>query len=213
FHTPAEGHADAAPLQLLASILTSGGMRMGPRGGGGGAETGRLQKSLIKEKEMAVSVSASSQAQWYVGAFAFNAMPRIDKGVTPEDLEKEIWVELEKIKQEGVTPDELQKAKNRSEAMFYRFMGMSMGMARLVGVAELHRGWRALLADQEALKAVTSADIQRVAKAYFVKDNSLAAIYTRQTGGRDGMRPGPRPGGRPGGPPEGRPAAEKGGAQ
>lgn len=213
FHTPPEGHADTAPLQILASILTSGGMRMGPRGGGGGAETGRLQKTLIKEKEMAVSISASSQAQWYVGEFGFNAMPRIDKGVTPEDLEKEIWAELEKIKAEGVTPDELQKAKNRSEAMFYRFMGMSMGMARLVGVAELHRGWRALLADQEALKAVTSADIQRVAKTYFVKDNSLAAVYKRQMGGRDGMRPGPRPGGRPGGPPDGRPTTEKGGAQ
>jgi len=128
-------------------------------------------------------------------------------------LEKEIWAELEKIKAEGVTPDELQKAKNRSEAMFYRFMGMSMGMARLVGVAELHRGWRALLADQEALKAVTSADIQRVAKAYFVKDNSLTATYKRQMGGRDGMQPGQRPGPRPGGAPQERPTATQGGVQ
>ncbi len=181
FHTPPDGHPDAAPLAVLADALGSGGGG-GFRGRGGGGGTGRLYKLLVKDKEMAVSVSAFSRPQWYVGAFQFSATPRLDKGVKPEDLEKEIWAEVDKIKKEGLTPEEIQKAKNRSEAMFFRSLQSSMGLASRVGRAELNRGWRSILTDLETLKKVTNEDIQRVAAKYFVKDNSLAAIYTRKMG-------------------------------
>jgi predicted Zn-dependent peptidase len=196
FHTPPQGHTDTAALTLLANVLGSGGGgrgRFGPRAVGG--ETGRLQKLLIKEKAMAVTVSASNRPQWYVGAFQFNATPRLDKSVRPEDLEKEIWAEIEKIKKDGATADEIQKAKNRAEAMFVRGLGSTMGLAREIGLAELHRGWRSLLTDLDALKAVNNEDVKRVASTYFVKDNSLTAIYERKMAGREGGRQGGRRGG------------------
>jgi predicted Zn-dependent peptidase len=181
FHTPPDGHPDTVPLAVLADALGSGGGGSF-RGRGGGGGTGRLYKTLVKEKEMAVSVSAFSRPQWYAGAFQFSATPRLDKGVPPEDLEREIWVEVEKIKKGGLTPEEIQKAQNRSEAMFLRSMQSSMGLASRVGRAELNRGWRSLLTDLEALKKVTNEDMRRVADQYFVKDNSLAAIYKRKMG-------------------------------
>ena len=186
FHTPPAGHPDAAPLSVLAAILGGGGGGMrgyGQRGGGfgGGANTGRLNKILVQEKQLAVSASASSRAQWYVGSFDFRSAPRVDKNVQPEDLEKEIWAEVEKIKKEGVTDLELQKVKNRNEAQFIRSL-QGPALAGSVGRAELHRGWRSILADSEAYKAVTSDDVKRVAAKYFVKDNSLTAIYRRKSG-------------------------------
>jgi predicted Zn-dependent peptidase len=57
-----------------------------------------------------------------------------------------------------------------------------MGLASRVGRAELNRGWRSILTDLEDLKKVTNEDVQRVAAKYFVKDSSLAAIYTRKMG-------------------------------
>ncbi|HUU38406.1 MAG TPA: pitrilysin family protein [Candidatus Desulfaltia sp.] len=180
FHTPPDGHPDTAPLAVLADALGSGGGGGRFRGRGGGGGTGRLYKILVKEKEMAVSVSAFSRPQWYVGAFQFSATPRLDKGVKPEDLEREIWAEVEKIKKDGLTPEEIQKAQNRSEAMFLRSLQSAMGLASRAGRAELNRGWRSLKTDLEALKKVTNEDIRRVAAQYFVKDNSLAAIYTRK---------------------------------
>jgi len=180
FHIPAAGNPDAAPLSVLAGILGAGGGG-GPRGGGGGG-TGRLNKILVQEKQLAVNASASSRSQWYVGVFQFSASPRLDKGVKPEDLEKEIWAEIDKVKKDGVTPDEIQKIKNRSEAGFIRSLASTSGMAGSVGRAELHRGWRSILEDNEAIKKVTNEDIKRVAAKYFVKDNSLTAIYTRKTG-------------------------------
>ena len=53
---------------------------------------------------------------------------------------------------------------------------------RAVGRAELHRGWQSILTDLENLKKVTNDDIMRVAAKYFVKDNSLTAIYKRKMG-------------------------------
>jgi predicted Zn-dependent peptidase len=195
FHSVPAGQPDAAPLQVLASILGGGGGGMrgglgpdgdeiGQRGGGGfgGGGTGRLNKILVQEKQLAVSVSASNRAQWYVGAFQFGATPRQDKNVTPEDLEKEIWVEIDKVKKDGVTPDEIQKAKNRFEAQFIRSLSSSSGLAGSVGRAELHRGWRSIVLDLDALKLVTNDDIKRVAAKYFVKDNSLTAINRRVAG-------------------------------
>jgi predicted Zn-dependent peptidase len=186
FHAPHAGQPDDAPLTVLASILGSGGGGFRGRGGGGG--TGRLHKSLVVEKQLAVSVSASSRAQWYAGAFQFRATPRIDKNVQPEDLEKEIWGEIEKIKNEGVTPEEIQKAKNQFEARFIRSLSSASGLARTLGRAELHRGWESVGKDLEDLKKVTSEDIKRVAAEYFTKDNSLTAIYKRQGSGRRGGR-------------------------
>jgi predicted Zn-dependent peptidase len=181
FHTPPDGHPDTAALSILASTLGSGGGG-GFRGMGGGGGTGRLYRILVREKQLAVNASASSRPQWYVGAFQFNATPRLDKGVQPEDLEKEIWAEVEKIKKEGVTEEEVQKAKNRGEAMFIRSLGSTMGLASRVGRAELMRGWRSILTDLNELKKVTSDDVKRVAAKYFMKDNSLTAIYRRKMG-------------------------------
>jgi len=181
FHTPPDGHPDKAPLAVLADVLGSGGGRFFMRGGMGGG-TGRLYKILVKEKELAVNVSAFSRPQWYVGLFRFSATPRIDKGVEPEVLEKEIWAEVEKIKKDGVTEEEIQKAKNRSEAMFLRSLQSSMGLAMQVGRADLNRGWKSLVTDLEDIKKVTNEDVKRVAAKYFVKDNSLTAIYTRKMG-------------------------------
>lgn len=181
FHTPPDGHPDTAALSILASTLGSGGGG-GFRGRGGGGGTGRLYKILVREKQLAVNASAFSRAQWYVGAFQFSATPRLDKGAKPEDLEKEIWAEVDKIKQEGLTEEEIQKAKNRGEAMFVRSLASTMGLASRVGRAELHRGWRSILTDLDDLKMVTNDDIKRVAAEYFVKDNSLTAIYRRKMG-------------------------------
>jgi len=168
FHVPPAGHPDTHALSLLAGILSG--------------DTGRLYKSLVKDKDIATRASASSNPQWYVGAFLFDAYPKTEKGINPEDLEKELWAEIEKIKKEGVRAEEIQKAKNRAEASFLRSLQNPMFMAMRVGRAELNRGWRSLLKDLEEMKKVTADDIKRVASKYFEKNNSLTAIYKRSFG-------------------------------
>ena len=165
FHIPPEGHPDVPALNILSGIFSG--------------ETGRLTRVLVQEKDVAIRAMAMARPQWYVGAFTFNVVPKLQKGIKPEDLEKDVWEEIEKIKKDGVTPEELQKAKNRAEASFIRGLESSMFLAMRVGRAELHRGWRSLLTDLEDLKKVTSDDVKRVAARYFVRDNCLVAVYSR----------------------------------
>ncbi len=149
---------------------------------GGGGGRGRLYRVLVTDKQMAVSISASHRPQWYAGAFQFSAVPRQDKNVAPEDLEKEIWAEVDKIKKEGVTPEEILKAQNRFEVSLVRSLGNAMGLTGRLGRAELNRGWGSILTDLEDMKKVTGSDVRRVAEKYFVRDNSLTAIYKRKMG-------------------------------
>lgn len=168
FHIPPDGHPDVPALDILASILSG--------------EAGRLNKSLVREKDMATRAMATCRAQWYAGAFTFMVTPKTQKGVKPEALEKPVWEEIEKIKKEGVTVDELQKAKNKIEASFIRGLDSPMFVAMRVGRAELNRGWRSLLTDLELMKQVKLEEVQRVAAQYFVRDNSLVAVYSRGQG-------------------------------
>jgi zinc protease len=142
--------------------------------------TGRLAKLLIREKEMAVSLSTFNRAQLYAGAFQFRAQPRVDREITPEMLEEEIWSVIEEIKLNGVTERELQTARNRAEASFVRGLSSGWGLARRLATAALTRGWQTLQTDLDALKDVTNEDIMRVASTYLVHDNSLAAVYVRE---------------------------------
>lgn len=187
FHTPPDGHPDAIPLSVLGRILGSGGGGGGRRGGGGGG-SGRLYKLLVEEKQMAVSVSARGSARWYAGAFQFRASPRLDKNVSPEDLEKELWAVIEQVKTDGVTSEEIQQVKNRSRSQFIRSLSSTSGLTSTIGRAELNRGWQSVIDDQEALKNVTNEDIKRVAAQYFVKNNSLTAIYKRMMDTRQKRR-------------------------
>jgi predicted Zn-dependent peptidase len=168
FHIPPEGDPDVPALNILATVLSG--------------ETGRLNRILVQQKNVAIRAMAMSRPQWYVGAFTFNVIPKLQKGIKPEDLEKDVWEELEKIKKEGLTEEELQKAKNKTEATFIRSLESPMFLAMRVGRAELNRGWRSLLEDLEAMKKVTSDDVKRVAAKYFVRDNCLVAIYSRGQG-------------------------------
>jgi hypothetical protein len=51
-----------------------------------------------------------------------------------------------------------------------------------LGYYEALGGWEYLNRSPERLRAVTAADVQRVAKTYFAPENRCVAIYTRKSG-------------------------------
>lgn len=168
FHIPPSGHKDSYALSILGEILSG--------------ETGRLYATLVKEKDMAVRASAFARPQWYAGEFTFDVKPKVAQGVTPEQLEKEVWALLERVKSEGITAEELQKAKNKAESRFVMSMQAPMGLASRLGRAELNRGWRSIQEDLDRTRAVTLDDVKDVAARYLVRDNATVGIYTRKGG-------------------------------
>jgi len=91
---------DDYAMDILSDCLASG-------------RSSRLYKSLVYEKQLAKNVSAYNIALEKSGVFLINCIAQ--SGVSPERLEAEIWEELQKATTEGVTEEELSKAKNRNE--------------------------------------------------------------------------------------------------
>jgi zinc protease len=96
-----------AALRVLADVLTGG-------------KNSRLYKRLVYDMQIAQSVFASQQAQSLSSEFYIEAMPR--PGHTVDEIQKVIDEELEKLRTEGPTEREVERAVNKIEASFYRRM-------------------------------------------------------------------------------------------
>jgi predicted Zn-dependent peptidase len=80
--------------------------------------------------------------------------------------------EIERLKTEPVTDAELQRVKTQARAGLLRSLDSNMGMAQQLLEYEVKTGsWRNLFKQLDEITAVTTADIQRVAKASFTAEN------------------------------------------
>ncbi len=200
-------HKDAAALQVLGVVL--GGAPMTGRPGMGGPmrpPSGRLHKSLVLGQKVATRATASFRGQKYGGLFSVTATP--GPGKRPDEVEPLLYAEVEKVVKEGVTDDELSRAKNAIRVAWYTRLESNSGIRESLSQAESAGTYRDLLDAPKKVEAVTREDVQRVAKQYLVKESRNVLLTTRKGGG-EGMprrRPGgPPPGMAPGAPPAGMP--------
>jgi zinc protease len=161
YHVPESKHADDAPLSLFEALLTRG-------------QSSRLYKRLVDQDQLALSVNASYGDSLDPSLFTFSIQPR--SGVDPARTEKALYEELEKLQSAPVPAEELQKAKNQLLASHYRELKTIAGRANQLGSYEIFYGdYSKLFSADKTLEAVTAADIQRVAKKYFVEKNRTVA--------------------------------------
>ncbi len=97
-------------------------------------------------------------------------------GQTPEAMEKALLAEMETLKKEPVTDEELQRAKNQVEATFVFQEDSVHRRAGLLARFELIGGYADKDRFVERLRAVTAADVQRVARAYFSDDKKNVGV-------------------------------------
>ncbi|HUX06705.1 MAG TPA: pitrilysin family protein [Acidobacteriota bacterium] len=165
FHVPETGSPDYYALDLLDTILSDG-------------RTSRFYKRLVDEKQLAIAAvthvpMAFDPFLYYIYAISSG------KGST-DDIEAEIYDILDDIKANGVTDDELQKAKNIKLMQFYHAMETINGKSNTIGTYELFFGdYGKLFSAPEDYGKVTSDDIKRVAAKYFVKKNRTVGIMRR----------------------------------
>ncbi len=159
------GHKDSYPLALLAELLSH--------------RTGRLYKGLVLGRQVATRVSASQNSQKWAGNFLIQAEAR--EPHSPETVEKAIYEELERLQQEPVPPEELQKVKNNFAAAEYRKLTSNFAILVQLLLYDGLGDWREINEAGPKYQAVTAEDIQRVARKYFTREARAVAIYTRKT--------------------------------
>jgi predicted Zn-dependent peptidase len=99
-------------------------------------------------------------------------------GVQPDDLEKAMLAEVEKVKNGDISDEDFQKLKNQEENDFVsqnqRILGVINNLATyytFLGNANL------INTELERYNKVTKADLKRVANKYFTKENRLVVDY------------------------------------
>lgn len=159
YHRPAMNHPDAAVYDLIGSILSDG-------------RTSRLYKSLVEQKRVALGAQGFSgyPGDKYPNLMLFYALTA--PGHTPDEVAAALREEIDRLKTEPVSPQELERVKTQARAGLLRSLNSNSGMAELLLEYEVKTGsWKNLFRELEALASVTPADIQRVANATFQPSN------------------------------------------
>lgn len=172
WHTVPQYAADEAALEMLGAVLSGG------RGS-------RLQAKLAYEKQMVQTVMAGQQGLEIAGTFRVTASPRPDFGW--EEVLVEVDREIERIKWEPPTAQEMERAVNGIEARNI------FGVQTVLGKANQFNGYATFLGkpgyfaeDFSRYRKVTSADVQRVASKYLTEKRLVFAVLPQEDGAAAG---------------------------
>lgn len=163
YRTPPQGTDDFYALQFLTQLLSGG-------------QSSRFQKVLVDEKRLALATVAQPLGLEGGGLFITLAVP--NQGVQIEDLEKEIDVLIEQVKNELVPEREFQKLKNQIESNFISGYGSVQSIAESLANYHVYFGDAGLINTEiERYRKVTREDLMRVAKKYLVPTNEVELTY------------------------------------
>ena len=165
YRTASSGEAEA--LDILSEVL-------------GGGTRSRIYQELVVKQGIAASAGAYYQGSSYdVSSFAVWGSPRGDAKL--EDVEKAIDAEIAKIVTDGVTEDEIEKAKKRFIRSMIFARDDQAGMARMYGAA-LTTGSTVKDIEEwpDRIRAVTPQAVQAAAKRYLDERRSVAGYLLPQ---------------------------------
>jgi zinc protease len=147
---------------------------LGILGGSGNNRSSRLYAALV---ERGLAVDASSSYRATIDADLFTFFVTLSPGIGHSEVEEAVWSEIRRIQQDGVTAQELAKAIKQTRAQFayssesVTYQAYWLGFAEVVASLDWLEGW------QDALVAVTSSEVQRVARTYFERDRQTVGWY------------------------------------
>ncbi len=169
YHRPSYLAPDDATYDAISDILSNG-------------RTSRMFRSLVRDKQIAAYAAGFSgfPGSKYAHLFAFYAVPL--PGHTTAEMQKGVHEEIEKLKTQDVTDDELQMFKTRTKAELIRGLASNEGLAQQLAFYQTRYGdWRELFRYLERVDKVTKADIRRVAAQAFTENNRTIGIIQTQS--------------------------------
>ena len=169
YHRPDYKSKDDAVYDAIADLMSSG-------------RTSRLYRALVRDKKIA-SYSAGFSGlpgNKYPHLFAFYAF--LLPGRTTQEAADAIHAEIDRLKNEDISDDELKMIKTRAKANLIRGLDSNEGLAGQMAIYQSRYGdWRELFKSVDRIDQVTKADIRRIAAQTFIPDNrTVGIIETKQ---------------------------------
>jgi predicted Zn-dependent peptidase len=178
YHRPDYRTKDDAVYDAITDLMSEG-------------RTSRLYRALVRDKKIAAFSAGFSGLPGikYPHLFAFYAFPL--PGHTPQEVGDAIHVEIERLKKEDISDDELKMIKTRTKANLIRGLDENSGLAEQLAIYQTRYGdWRELFTSVDRIDKVTKADIRRVANETFVDTNRTVGVIETVGGGQGGGEPG-----------------------
>ena len=165
YRIPEHRSADTPALEILNIILGQG-------------ESSRLNVSVVRRDKAAVGAGAvlnpygSRNGPGVLAAYGI-----VNQGVAADRLDSLLSLQLDSIRANGITADELDKAKNVLRAGFIDNRETTLGKAEeLHHYLTFHPSIDEINTDLDKLLAVTSDDVKRVANTYLAPANLTLLI-------------------------------------
>ncbi len=178
FHGARMGTGDFYALDAMTMVLSSG-------------RSARMTEN-ISNKGLAVEAWSHNPDNRYGGMVMVGGSPNEPKilqkdGLTDDekrqaylkacrDLEKLLLSELDKMKQQPVSEQELERIKKLNERDFLERMRSNESLAGILASLEVETGWRYLNDYLKNIAAVTPEDIRVVARKYIRTENQTSVF-------------------------------------
>ncbi len=164
YHRPDYRDKDDAVYDAISDLLSSG-------------RTSRLYRALVRDKKISAQTAGFGNfpGPKYPNLFVFYAVPL--PGHTNKEMEDAIHAEIERLKTEDITSDELKMVKTRAKASLLRSLGDNEGLAQALGITQARYGdWREYFLQVDRIDKLTKEDIRRVASQTFVPTNRTVGV-------------------------------------
>jgi predicted Zn-dependent peptidase len=164
YHKASALGEDEAVFDSLQDLMSNG-------------RTSRLYRALVRDKKIAAFAGGFNDfpGAKYPNLFLFFAAPT--PGHTPDEIRDAVREEIERVKTQDISDEELEMIKTRAKADLIRRLGSNAGLAQQLATYQaLFGDWRELFRQVERIDSVTKADIRRVANATFVASNRTTGM-------------------------------------
>jgi predicted Zn-dependent peptidase len=162
YHIPNGNDPDGPALRMLATILAGG-------------KSSILWQSLVERQQVAVSVGANGDAGRGPDLFSFQMALGPGQEVSPAEAALE--AEIARVRKDGVTAEEMETARRQflTGAIYDRTstLGIAQNLAR---DSVVYGNANRMNEDMERIRAVTAADVKRVATTYLNPTNRTVVI-------------------------------------
>jgi len=164
FRIPNFQDPDQPKLSAISEMLSAG-------------KSSRLYEELVDKKQLVNQIYAYNMENTDPGLFIFLAS--CNPGVSAESVEKELIAQIERIKAEKVSKEELEKVKISTKADFVFSLDSSSEVANLFGGYLARGDLKPLLEYEDAINALDAEGIQEAAKKYFDFSQSTTVILRK----------------------------------
>jgi zinc protease len=158
-HITYDGNPDSYPLHMASKILSDG-------------QSSRIYRKLVYDTGLALTAFGGGNIIEHPNLFF--AVGIVQPGHTPEEVEKALIGELDRMASEPVSAHELERAKNQFARDY--ILGretIQEKASQLAHAVVIHNDIRTADGEFDIFQRITADDIQRVAKRYFTPTNRL----------------------------------------